>query len=156
MREGIYTQLVSYFEAIAAKHPQINYFHELDEQEIIAGKLRRQIQYPALIMEDPDIGFSDNRTNVDQLATSGFAVVGNVKPGDEARMKEVKRLTESIILDIISQMREDRRKAIIHLETNDLQIHKVGPAFSDNCYGWRLEFRFRKWVDLDYREEEWQ
>lgn len=156
MREGIYTQQVNYFEAIATAHPEIQFFHELDEQEILSGKFRRQMKYPALILEDPDIGFADNRVNVDQLATTGISVIANVKPGDEARMREVKRQTESIILDIISQMREDRKKAIIHLETNDLQIHKVGPAFSDNCYGWRLEFRFRKWVDLNYREEEWQ
>lgn len=156
MREGIYTKLVDYFEAIATRHPEINFFHELDEQEILSGKFRRQVKYPMLVLEDPDCGFADNRVNVDGLGNSGMAVIANVKPGDEARLREVKRLTERIILDIISQMRKDRKEGLIHLDTNELQYNKVGPSFSDNCYGWRLEFRMRNWVDLNYREEDWQ
>lgn len=156
MRQGSYKTFVDYLEEIANRHPQIMAYHDLEEAELIADKLRTSVTYPILLVEYPDMGFADNKVNLDRIYTTGVACLINVPRGDNDRQKEVLATTEAILLDILSYIRNDRRQAKLWIETNDVQMAKVGPKFTDNCYGWRMELRFRSWADLEFKAAEWQ
>lgn len=155
MRQGTYAEYISLLEEIANRHPGIKFFHELEEKEIVEGALRKKAKYPAMMVEYPDLGFGDNKANVDKLSLAGFAILENVPEGNDNKKREVLNRTELIMLDIISYLREERKKGRFHLDTNELKANKVGPEFSDNLYGWRLEFRHRSWVDLKFYADQW-
>jgi hypothetical protein len=159
MRNSTYQQHNTLFERIANRHPDIRFFHELEEGEILSGKFRTAIKFPAMILEYPDLGFNDNRTNVNQdFLPFGLAILMHVsksKMGDEAFLKDLLTVTQRIALDSISYLRNVRRTdGTFFLETNNIRLNKVGPVF-DNCYGWRVELRYQMWVDLNYYEDEW-
>ncbi|AHM62319.1 hypothetical protein D770_20350 [Flammeovirgaceae bacterium 311] len=155
MRQGSYQEFINLLEEIANRHPDIKFFHELEEKEVVEGKLRKKVKYPAMMVEYPDLGFADNKGNTDKLSLTGFAILENVPEGNDVRKREVLARTEGIMLDVISYLREERKKARFHVDTNEFKANKVGPEFSDNLYGWRLELRHRSWVDLHFRPAEW-
>lgn len=146
-----YEQYISYFEDIANRHLSINWFYELDEDEILGG-LRTSVKYPCMFLEIPTFGFADNRTNTDSITPSGIVVLSSCPSNDIKRRKEILISHEEIILDIIRQLRQDDKTAKLHIDTNQISYSKVGPHW-DNCYGWRLDLRYHKWVDLHYKED---
>lgn len=155
MRQGAFQQYITYFEEIANRHPEIMLFHPIEEDELVAGKLRVSGAYPAMIVEYPDMPMADNSTNTDSVLLTGITILKSVPKGYPEQTKQALIDTERILLDVISFMREDRKRGKIHLNTNDIKLDKVGPVFSDYCYGWRMEFKYRQWVDLTYKAEEW-
>lgn len=146
-----YQKYISYFEDIANRHPAINWFYELDEEEILQG-LRNDVQYPCMFLEIPEISFADNGSNTDSITPVGLVVLSACAPGDQAEKRDTLISHEAIIFDIIRQMREDDRTGQLHLNTNQVTYAKVGPHF-ENCYGWRLDARLQLWADLHYKEE---
>jgi hypothetical protein len=155
MRESAFEKYVTYWENIAKSHPLIKSFYYLDEDELITGKLRSKIQYPCLFLEYFEPRVFDNSVNTTLDIPSGVGILSPVRQGDEEKLKEVLISHERIILDIISKMREDRRKGLLYMNSNNLTWSKVGKVFSDNCYGWRLDFKYTPWVDLSFNESDW-
>jgi hypothetical protein len=156
MRQGSYTQYRQLFDEIANRHPQIMGFHTLDEGEIISGTLRSQISYPALLLEYPDIPFTDNKVNTQTAPVGGVSILMNVPKGDELALQEALDTCEGILLDVVSFLRQKSREGRSwHIDTNQLSLAKIGPHFADNCYGWRLEIRSTHWIDLSFKPAEW-
>lgn len=149
-----YAYFISYFSQLAEEHCEIAMCYELDEEEILSG-LRSKIKYPCLMLEVPDFGLYDNKVNTDSVVPSGITILSPVKPGNPDKRKELLISHERIMLDIVSRLREDDRRARWHVDTNQLRYNKVGPVFSDHCYGWRLEVRYQRWVDLTVKAERW-
>lgn len=146
-----FQQYISYFEDIANRHPGINWFYELDEEEILQG-LRNDVKYPCMFLEIPEIGFADNGSNTDSITPVGLVVLSACPPQDQQAKRDILVSHEAIIFDVIRQMREDDRTGRLHLNTSQITYAKVGPHF-DNCYGWRLDARLHNWADLHYKEE---
>lgn len=168
MRDSSYASYNDLFEEIANRHPEIAWFHEIDEAEIIAGDFRSRMKYPLFVLEYPSFGFNDNRTNVDHDIPAAFLILKNISKtnmGNRSFLKQVMSDTNRMTLDVISYLREVRRtgerlgvrdpKHHIWMETNNVKKDKVGPWGSDNCYGWRVELRYRQWVDLNFYPDEW-
>ncbi|NJO90764.1 MAG: hypothetical protein HC831_18720 [Chloroflexia bacterium] len=158
MRASTYQQYNEIFEEMANRHPSIQFFHEIDEDEIISGQFRSKIRFPAFILEYPALGFNDNRTNVNQVFPAAFAVLKQLtgkQLGHAPSIRAIMNETNIIMLDLISYLREKRRTdGNFYLETNLVKLDKVGPVF-DACYGWRCELTFQSWVDLNFKPEEW-
>jgi hypothetical protein len=155
MRQGAFEQYINYFEEIANRHPLIQYFLPIDEDDLVSGNLRVNGKYPAMIVEYPDLPLADNSTNTDTMLITGITILESVQRGEPGQAKQALINTEKILLDVVSQMREDRKRGKFHINTNDIKLDKVGPIFSDYCYGWRMEFKYRQWVDLSYKAEQW-
>jgi len=155
MRASPFEQYSSYFENIANRHKKIKSFYEIDEDEIISG-LRSKVQYPCLFLEFPEPTAFDNSTNTDVKQPSGLAVLSPCKPGDFKKRREILVENEKIILDIVSQMRKDRIEGNnLWFDLNQTRWSKVGPMFTDNLYGWRLDFNIQRWLDIEYYESDW-
>jgi len=158
MRASTYQQYNELFEEIANRHPEIAWFHEIDEDEIIAGQFRSKIKFPAFVLEYPSLSFADNRTNVNQVFPSAFAILKQVTGKYINHAPTIKQHlidTNIIALDAISFLREKRRTdGVLFLETNQVKLDKVGPVF-DSCYGWRCELSWQSWVDINFNSEEW-
>lgn len=155
MREGAFQQYITYFEEIANRHPDILLFHAIEEDELVKGALQVKGKYPAMIVEYPDLPLADNSTNTDFMLITGITILQDVRKGYPEETKQALIDTEKILLDVISFMRNDRRQGKLHVNTNDIKLDKVGPVFSDYCFGWRMEFKYRQWVDLTYKADEW-
>ena len=149
-----YAHFINYFSVLAIEHNEIAMCYELDEEEILSG-IRSKIKYPCLMLEAPDFGLYDNKTNTDSVVPTGITILSPSKPGDFERRKELLISHERIMLDIVSRLRADDRQGNWHVDTNQLRYNKVGPVFSDHCYGWRLEVRYQRWVDLTVNNDRW-
>lgn len=154
MRESPFEQFSTYFEDVANRHPEIKWFYEIDEDEIIGG-LRSKVKYPCMMLEFPEPSGFDNSTNTDVKLPSGLAILSPCKQGDFAKRREILISHEKMILDVVSQMKQDRILGNFFLDVNQLKWSKVGPMFTDNLYGWRLDFQIQRWLDLNFYEDQW-
>lgn len=154
MREGGFEHYSNYFEDIANRNKAIKGFVAVDQEELSARTLAIKGSYPAMIAEYPDLPLSDNKANTVFNPISGITILKSVAKGRPDEKKQALMETERIMLAVISQIRKDRKEGKIFIDTNNLELNKIGPMW-DNCFGWRMEFKYEHWVDLTYQEEEW-
>lgn len=142
MAEISYTVLLDYFRDIQVKHVDLNSFFRFDRREIM-GKMRSGVNYPALLMEDTDIDYAENGG---QNKYEGFEVsvlvLKYAKSGDFGLIEQVLGECQEIAREIERRITGDSENPAHWLynryDANSTTIHKVGPIFSDPCYGYRL------------------
>lgn len=142
MAEISYSTLLDYFRDLQQKHVDLNTFFRFDRREIM-GKIRKGVEYPALLMEDFDLDYNEN---VAQNKHESFEV--SVLVLEYAKHDDYDNI-ESVLGNCLEIAREIERRITAdsenpdhwmynRYESNSTTIHKVGPIFSDTCYGYRL------------------
>jgi hypothetical protein len=143
-----FTDLVSYFENIAAKHKLIQHadnnrhFFRINLDELITG-FKQDLQFPAIMLELPESRVSG--ATLDNLFMSryvGLSFLDKVDAGDiEGELNCYDRM-EALGLDYLSRVRRDyqdfNNRFVAQFDWNDIRVYKVGPIHH-NCYGMRFE-----------------
>jgi len=150
-----YETVIDYLEDIANRHPDVKSYHEITVKELLANQLEIQLPYPCIFLEVGEVQTMDNRTNTDAFVPVGVGVMKPANPQNYADYKQKYIETEKIITDIISRIRKDDRTTAQGVDRDNITYNRVGPMFTDNLIGWRLEFNYRFWTDLEYNENDW-
>lgn len=146
-------QYKSYWKIAAIKHKSIMdrendpHFCTYGVEHILSEL--RNINSPALVLEDPEYRPADGLSDNVMLQMSGAVLVlKKCITGDWADVELAKAEMFNIAWDMMTKLQNDRRKAfnigrpdpeslIKHLDINSIELVPVGPVF-DGWHGWRL------------------
>ncbi len=137
-----YSTLLNYFRDIQTKHVDLSSFFRFDRSEIM-NKMRKGVNYPALLLEDFDIDLNEN---TGQNKYEGFEVnilvIKHAKQNDyddiELKLGECLEIVREIERRVTADSENPDHWLYNRYDANSTLIHKVGPIFSDPCYGYRL------------------
>ncbi len=126
----------------------------------------KNIKYPALCLELPAMGLNDGLSdNIRLISNGAVLILSHAKQGDNVAIAKVMIDTEVIVLQLVSKILNDRKRAnetgrsspeknMKHLDLNKVRWVDVGPVF-DSLYGWRLEFEFNGPIPTELDESKW-
>lgn len=159
-----YSNIVAYFRSLAEKHVDLSDFFRADTTEIMAA-MRPGVNYPVLMLEDPELDLSDNLgQNKTEHFDLGFAVLIPCEVQNWDEIEEKRAQTMDVIMELERRVLADSENPEHWLynryDANETRFHPIGPIFTDNCYGYRCEMMLRntdvkrtptnaKWSDLD-------
>ncbi len=125
-----------YWQLLGDAHPSIVqvYFGDADR---ITDRQRSNVRYPLLLVETPDTPLVRNDSGV-QLQFASFITVLD-KPKSEAYHHEdiSKKLTHTILVDLINWLIEDASRGAFDLTPSRLKPEYLGPWSGDLDAGWR-------------------
>jgi hypothetical protein len=151
------SDFAAYFRQLAAEHVELaGSFVHGSAGRIISGS-RSGIKYPCLWLETPTLHLSekDMTSAPDGRRTCAFVILKNVPSTDYAAQDAGWEYTERIALDVLSRMREDRKKRLFAFKLNDSALEPVATLTVDNEIGWRYEFEIGNPLVLRYDASRW-
>jgi hypothetical protein len=159
MAVNSYSTYKSFFQTLAANNIALQDFVLGDSQRII-GDSRSEISYPVLWLESPDMKVMDNKaSNFLGEFTGAFSILDNIPPDDYTAQDAAMESTYQIALQAISYMLKNRRGRIdspeFTLDLNSITLNPIASLLVDNCYGWRVEFRFTENIGICYDASKW-
>jgi hypothetical protein len=159
-----FTELVTYFENIARAHVAIQHrsdekhFYRFELDELYTGL--SGINYPALMLESYNLGFTDNRSdNVLKNRGMAFMLIGHVTDAsDYDAINSLYDELETIGDDILARMRADKNDKNVKV-IKDFDLSKVEVSIVSNQvgldYGLRYQFELTSPVNLDVDASRW-
>jgi hypothetical protein len=167
------THYVAYFEDMATNHKSILHtpenpkFARMNIEEILAGR-RSGIDFTGyvLILESYEGQFADNGSdNIMNGQAGAMMVVKHVAPGDFDAEVTVLNDSLNILFSLLSKIKKDsdtfpqndtnRYNGLVKkIDFNSVSYHKVGPVM-DNCFGYRMQFKFNESLDLSFKPADW-
>lgn len=112
-----FSDLVSYFENLAAKHIDIlhseaeKHFFRFEIDEVLAGINRTDVNFPMLILEGYNFGYTDNRSdNLLKNRNGAFVLLDRI--ADPSDYNELHRTWDELELigdDILLKIKADKR-----------------------------------------------
>lgn len=115
-----FSDLITYFESIAAKHTAIlhteqeKHFFRFEIDEVLAGFNRQDVNFPMLILEGYSLDYTDNRSDNILKNRRGYFVLLDHIPdsSDYAAVHQVWDALEVIGDDILARMKADKRNPL--------------------------------------------
>lgn len=159
MAVNTYSTYKTFFKTLATSNIAIQDFTLGDSQRII-GDSRSDLAYPCLWLESPDMTVSDNKGgNFTGIFDGAFSILKNVPPDDYDAQDQAMEDTYLIALQAISYMLNKRRGRAdspeFTLDLNSIRMNPIASILVDNCYGWRVEFRFQENIGICFDASKW-
>ena len=153
MLSNSFTDFIAYFRRLADEHKQIEHFAHGPAARILSNT-RTGFKYPCLWLETPSLLLIE-KDGTDPNGTRRCAlVVLTQSSGDYVKQDEAYALTEQIALDVVSRMRQDRKKRLFSFDGN-VHLEAISSLTMDKDIGWRVEFETQKTTGLCYSPANW-
>lgn len=161
-----FTDLISYFESLAADHvsightPMEKHFFRFEIDEVLGGLNRTDVNFPMLILEGYGFNFTDNRSdNVIKNRSGAFILLGRViDHTDYSRVHEIWDELEVIGDDILGRIRRDKQSRLVPV-VKDFNMEQVQASLImneiGNHAGIRYTFTISSPQDIEYNPEKW-
>jgi len=150
------TGFISYFRNMADKHVAIeDFFHGASGD--ILSKSRSNLKYPCLWLETPSLVFQDN--DAEQITADrigAFVILWNAPNKKPAELDVIWADCELMVYDVLARMRRDRKKGKFNFSLNGTSAEAISQMFTDNDYGWRVEFKMGKFVPICFDKTKWK
>ena len=164
-----FESIISYLENLGAQHSDINKVVRWNRAEL-QGQMRTENLESVLLIDAPEIYSSDNERNVHvhdcALTVLGKKNVAAPRLDDYEKQNEIIQHCQQICFELAARIQVDSYKSeepslkwlYGAVEKDSFVFIKVGPAFTNHLYGYRLEFVIKsrevykidtnKWLDL--------
>lgn len=160
MRTTTHSHLITFHEAIAKAHKELNGFYRFNWNEI-NGKFRSGINTPALLLESHSAQLSTNSNNTTTFNNKNVSFLlldFTGKADDYDKQEAVLDKLENVVLDIAAYLKKENgnRESWLYgkFETSSFHYEKVGPIF-DNMYGWNILYAPKNHEPLCYDPDKW-
>lgn len=150
----------AYFKELATGttgHKDLKAFYYGDIKRLLEAK-RGNITYPCLWLELPSIPIQDHGSQNFQINLSGaFAIITNSTQDDYDKQDDIIENNFQITHDIISRIKRDSFSVprLFNLDLNSFRMDPIARWNTDNCFGWRTEFKINNAFVLDYISSKW-
>ena len=143
MINGDLTGYISYFEAFAQAHPDIQFFHFGQvEQGMQFARGLAGFGYPFMWLEQPEIVTEDNGSaQISEIYLGGVVVLEHGDMSDQHLNRAAYVRAIGICYDLQKQMRADAKGGKLVCTLSDFKKEAVSTLWADSHYGWRMEFR---------------
>lgn len=165
-----YTELTTYFNAIATNHKEIGHteetkrFFRMNIEEILSGS-RTVTHYPFLVLENFEQRLGASALdNIQKYQTVAFMVLDKVAIDNFDAQDEVMQSTLNICEQIVAKIKKDMldyksrasgyTELIKDLNVNNISFNAVSNVF-DNCYGYRVTFTINEQFKETYNPIHW-
>lgn len=157
-----FSELINYFRSIAVNHVAIRHtahqkhFYRLELEELINGL--NNAQYPVLNLEGYSFSLSDAKSdNIIKSRTAAFVLIDQIAdPGDFDGINAIWDKLEHIGDDIITRMRDDKRKEGNPIRAIDMDsIEATLIRFDATRYGIRYMFQIQSFFPSDVDTSRW-
>lgn len=152
-----FSELVFYFQKLAAQHVLIKNFYRIELDEILSDL--RDLETPCLILEGYKFGFVDQKAdNILKNRSGAFVLLDHVKDnGDYDNIHAVWDNLEEIVDDILARMKADRRED--ESPVRNLLFEQTDGSLVQNeiggYYGIRVQFDVQSLFNTDVNEARW-
>ena len=153
MLSNNFKDFIAYFRQLATEHTGINHFAHGPAKRIL-DSTRAGFSYPCLWLETPSLHLTDKDGTAPDGKRQCALVVLTQCSGTYQQEDEAWDLTEQLALDVISRLREDRKKRLFAFDGN-VQLDAISSLTNDLDFGWRIEFETSKTTGLCYRPGVW-
>jgi len=136
-----YNQYIDIFEDIQYRHPQINDFYTGDIKKLGDDK---ELKYPVLCVYPLATTLEVGQDNYLTVKVNSFnIVVGDIVQKDESNQTDILSDCEQIIMDIISEINQDRfyKENGISITVND--INPFFERYDDVLSGWVVNINLK-------------
>ena len=160
-----FKDLIAYFKYIASSHIALQHtdenkhFFRFELEEVLTG-IRSSINYPALILEGYDFGYSDNNSdNLMKCRNGAFILLDHAMHADDFdRIDEIYDEMESIADDILAKIKADKRNLSVPFIAG-FDINKTEGQMlkgNDQTFGIRITFTIDSPKEIVVNPEKWQ
>ncbi len=160
-----FSDLIDYFETLAAKHILINHssnekhFFRFEIDEVLGGLNRSDVHFPMLILEGYNFSYTDNRSdNVIKNRQGAFVLLDQVIDITDYDAKHEKwDELEAIGDDIIARIRSDKqvRNTIVRgFNIEDIEASLILNEYSNHA-GIRYTFTISSPAPIEVDETQW-
>jgi len=161
-----FSQLVTYFENLAAKHVDIGHtdtekhFFRMEIDEVLAGINRTDVKTPFLILEGYGFGYTDNKSdNLLKNRDGAFILLDHVKDiTDYDALHDAWDRMEEIGEELIMKMKADKRNPLTPV-IRDFNFDSVqGTLIANDMsghYGIRFTYSLVSPRSTDINPEKW-
>jgi len=152
-----FTDLVAYFQALAARHKHIKDFYRFELDEVLTSL--RDIETPCLILEGYKFSFTDNKSdNILKTRSGAFILLDHVKDiGDYDLIHSTWDNLEDIGDDILARIKADKNNPespVKNFPIENLEGHLLSTEMG-NYYGIRFTFDIVCRFNADVDPERW-
>jgi hypothetical protein len=162
-----FSDLITYFEILSRQHVQIRHsdqekhFFHFEVDEVLAGINRTDVNYPMLVLEGYNFGFTDqNSDNLIKNRSGAFILLRQITDqSDYSQVHEVWDQLEQIGDDILSRIRSDKQSRRVPV-VRDFNLDSVQASLLINAYGNNAGIRYTFTISsvqtADVDPEKWQ
>lgn len=144
-----FTDLIAYFESLATRHRDIRHcqtekhFFRFEVDEVLAGINRLDVNYPMLVLEGYNFGFTDqNSDNLIKNRSGAFILLGQISDlSDYGQVHEVWDALEQLGDDILARIRSDKQSRKVPV-VRDFNLDSVQASLLVNAYGNNAGIRY--------------
>lgn len=144
-----FTDLIAYFESLATRHRDIRHsltekhFFRFEVDEVLAGINRTDVNYPMLVLEGYNFGFTDQTSdNLIKNRSGAFILLGQISDlSDYGQVHEVWDSLEQLGDDILARIRSDKQSRQVPV-VRDFNLDSVQASLLVNAYGNNAGIRY--------------
>lgn len=143
------------FAQIQEEHKWLNSFMFGNYADLIANS-RSNLKYPVLMLEEPNIQFSDNGADYRRRVFQ-FAIIVLTDMGKQVNKKlDFQEVCADIIEDIVARLEYESYTVInFHYRMNGDVAELVEPIGQDGLIGYRLEMEIERIGGVEFDETKW-
>lgn len=160
-----FQDIIAYFRHLATTHIALQHtaenkhFFRFELEEVLTG-IRSTINYPCLILEGYDFGYSDNNSdNLIKGRNGAFILLDHAThPDDFDRIDEIYDAMEEIADDILAKIKSDKRNTSIPFIAG-FDFNKTEGQMlkgEDQTYGIRISFTIESPKEISVNPDKWQ
>lgn len=161
-----FLNIVSYLESLAEKHVGIksNFRWNIEEA---GGAMRSGIEYPVMLIDPVEVKTEGDYSKLFHYNNTAITILAkpSTRQGNQFESQnEVLNECQQICFDLENRIINDSRSRIIEeqknwlynlVDINSFQFFKMGPLFTDNLYGYRLEIQIKNSVIKEIDKDKW-
>lgn len=161
-----FSDLVAYFENLAAQHVDINHseeephFYRYELDDVLTG-ISDELNYPALILEGYDLNYKDqNSDNLQKTRNGAFILLGYVgDSGDHDKKHETWDFLEEVGEELVLKIKADKRERTVKV-VRDFDLNEVEGTLMESeetgHYGIRFSYGITSARNNDVNPDKWK
>lgn len=133
-------ELTDIFRRAAEQHEKIHAFTYMTESRLLRFQ-PADIDYPMLMLEPPDIGYTNNENGLLKMFSGTFSVLAYCRTDDDPMQDYFSAETENISRQLIMRLLIDAPALGLVILPEDFRLQAVRGYTHDNLFGWQVMYR---------------